>query len=260
MKKSLITLILVMLLCSFAAAYASDPIEVNVLAAASLTDSLNKIIENYSKSNPDVKIIPVYESSGTLRKQIEEGADADIFLSANEKHMNTLADENLIDKDSRIDLLGNDLTLIASKETAEKLASITDFKSILTDESVKTIAIGEPTDVPAGQYAKESLDNLKIWDTVSSKLVYGKNVKAVLTYVDSGNADLGFVYKTDAMLLKSGKILMNVPADSYTAVNYPAALLKNAKQPESAKKFFEYLGSDDAKAVFEKYGFTFLKK
>ena len=237
----------------------TEPVEVTVFAAASMTNCLDEIITAYASESEDT-IIPVYEASGTLREQIEAGADCDIFISANQKHMNTLADENMIDKESRVDLLGNSLTLIASSDVAENISALAaqDFKSVFTSDSIKVLAIGEPSEVPAGQYAQEMFENLGIWEAVQPKVVFAKNVEAVLTYVDGGDAEVGVVYHTDALQLASGSIIADCPADSYTAVSYPAAIMTASPQPDASANFFEYLKSDAAKTVFEKYGFTVL--
>lgn len=227
--------------------------EVQVFAAASLTDCLNEIITLYQEDSTDT-IIPVYEASGTLQKQIEEGADCDIFISANQKHMNRLEEAGLIDSATRKDLLGNALTLIASEEKAEQITSVQD----LLKENIEMVAIGEPSEVPAGQYAQELFENLNLWEEIQPKLVYAKNVRAVLNYVDSGDADAGLVYHTDALLLEHGKIVGDVPAESYTAVYYPAAIMTAAPQPEAAADFYAFLATEQAKAIFEKYGFTAL--
>lgn len=227
--------------------------EVHVFAAASLTDCLNEIITNYEEESTN-RIIPVYEASGTLRQQIEAGADCDLFISANQKHMDTLEEAGAIVVDSRRDLLGNALTLIVSAEKADLITGVEG----LAGDAIAVIAIGEPTEVPAGQYAQELLENLGLWEEVQDKLVFGKNVRSVLTYVDGGDADCGFVYHTDALELESGKIVCDAPEDQYTAVYYPSAILTEAPQPEAAADFYGYLATDSAKAVFEQYGFTTL--
>lgn len=227
--------------------------EVHVFAAASLTDCLDEIIALYQSDSSNT-VVAVYEASGTLKKQIEEGADCDIFISANQKNMNALEEAGAVDVDTRKDLLGNDLTLIASAEKAEQ---ITDVQSLLSDD-VAMVAIGEPSEVPAGEYAQEMFENLGLWEDIQPKLVYAKNVRSVLQYVDGGDADAGFVYRTDAMLLEKGKIIGNAPEGSYTAVHYPAAIMTEAPQPEAAADFFAFLSSDQAKEIFEKYGFTVL--
>lgn len=227
--------------------------EIYVFAAASLTDCMNEIIALYQEESNNT-VVGVYEASGTLKKQIEEGADCDIFISANAKNMNALEEVGAANTETRKDLLGNSLTLIAS---AEKVDVVTDVQALLSDD-VQVIAIGEPTDVPAGQYAQEMFENMGIWEEIQPKLVYAKNVRAVLEYVDGGDADAGFVYHTDAMLLEHGVIIGDAPAEYYTAVNYPSAIMANAPQPEAAADFYAFLTTDGAKAIFEKYGFTVL--
>lgn len=229
------------------------PAEIYVFAASSLTDCLNEIITLY-ENEYDYQVVPVYEGSGTLKKQIAEGADCDIFISANQKHMDELEQEGAVNTETRKDLLSNSLTLIASAEKAEV---ITDVQSLL-DDDISLVAIGEPNDVPAGQYAEELFANMGIKDDIQPKLVYAKNVRAVLEYVDGGDADAGFVYRTDALLMENGVIIGDAPAAYYTAVNYPAAIMTNAPQPKAAADFYAFLESDAAKAVFEKYGFTVL--
>ena len=259
MKKKLIVLLLLSLVLSLAAGCGEQQVEeqasgeIYVFAASSLTDCLNEIIALYQNESGNT-VIPVYEGSGTLKKQIAEGADCDIFISANQKHMDELEQEGAVNTETRRDLLSNSLTLIAS---AEKAKAITDVQSLLNEE-VRLVAIGEPNDVPAGQYAEELFRNMDIADELQPKLVYAKNVRAVLEYVDGGDADAGFVYCTDAMLLENGVIIGDAPAQYYTAVNYPAAIMSDAPQPEAAADFFAFLESDAAKAVFEKYGFTVL--
>lgn len=231
----------------------SSKTEIYVFAASSMTDCLNEVIDLYEKES-DNHVIPVYEGSGTLKKQISEGADCDIFISANQTYMDELQEEGAVQEDTRKDLLGNSLTLIASAEKAE---TITDVQSLLNDD-IAIVAIGEPNDVPAGQYAKEMFENLGIWNDIQSKLVYAKNVRAVLEYVDGGDADAGFVYRTDAVLLEKGVIIGDVPEEYYTTVHYPAAIMTNASQPKAAADFYDFLKNDKVKAVFEKYGFTVL--
>ena len=149
------------------------PAEIYVFAASSLTDCLNEIITLY-ENEYDYQVVPVYEGSGTLKKQIAEGADCDIFISANQKHMDELEQEGAVNTETRRDLLSNSLTLIASAEKAEV---ITDVQSLL-DDDISLVAIGEPNDVPAGQYAEELFANMGIKDDIQPKLVYAKNVRA----------------------------------------------------------------------------------
>lgn len=229
--------------------------EINISAAISLKDALETIQKKYEQKNPDVKLIFNLNSSGALQTQIEQGAPADIFISAAEKQMDALEKKNLLVKDTRKNLLQNQLVMVILKNSALNIKDISD----LTSPSVKKIAIGAPESVPAGQYAQQSLKNLKLWDKIQDKLVYGTNVRTVLTYVESGNAEAGFVYRTDSLISDKVKIVAVAPADSHDPVIYPAALLSGAKQPKKASDFLNYLFGSDSKPIFEQYGFVVLK-
>ena len=226
--------------------------EVTVLAAASLTDSLDEIITEYEK-DADCTITPSYAGSGDLVQQIEGGAPCDIFISASKSNMDQLEDGGYIDTETRQDMLTNTLTLIA---TAEKKDAVS--MDSLTSDEVGTIAVGEPETVPAGKYASQVFDNMKIADQLTDKIVYAKDVRAVLNYVETGDADCGFVYKTDALLLdeENGVIIEDVDSSLHDPIVYPAAIMKEAPQAESAADFYEFLQTDFAKEVFEKYGFN----
>lgn len=226
--------------------------EVTVLAAASLTDSLDEIITEYEK-DADCTITPSYAGSGDLVQQIEGGAPCDIFISASKANMDQLEDGGYIDTETRQDMLTNTLTLIA---TAEKKDAVS--MDSLTSDEVGTIAVGEPETVPAGKYASQVFDNMKIADQLTDKIVYAKDVRAVLNYVETGDADCGFVYKTDALLLdeENGVIIEDVDSSLHDPIVYPAAIMKEAPQAESAADFYEFLQTDFAKEVFEKYGFN----
>ena len=226
--------------------------EVTVLAAASLTDSLDEIIAEYEK-DADCTITPSYAGSGDLVQQIEGGAPCDIFISASKANMDQLEDGGYIDAETRQDMLTNTLTLIAAAEKKDAVSM-----DSLTSDEVGTIAVGEPETVPAGKYATQVFDNLKITDQLSDKIVYAKDVRAVLNYVETGDADCGFVYKTDALLLdeENGVIVEDVDSSLHDPIVYPAAIMKEAPQADSAADFYEFLQSDFAKEVFEKYGFN----
>lgn len=226
--------------------------EVTVLAAASLTDALDEIIAEYEK-DADCTITPSYAGSGDLVQQIEGGAPCDIFISASKSNMDQLEEGDYIDTDTRQDMLVNTLTLIS---TIEKKDVVT--MDSLTSDEVGTIALGEPETVPAGKYATQVLDNLDITSQLTDKIVYAKDVRAVLDYVETGNADCGFVYRTDALMMddEKGVIIGDVDENLHDAIVYPAAILKDAPQADFAADFYEFLQSDFAKEVFEKYGFT----
>jgi molybdate transport system substrate-binding protein len=227
-----------------------EAVTLTVSAAASLKDSMNEIKQLYTKEHPNVTITYNFGSSGSLQQQIEQGAPADIFMSAATKQMDALKSKNLLVNDTIKDLLKNDVVLIAPKASS----NVTSFQDLASDK-VKKIALGEIKSVPVGQYSQEILKNLKLMDKVSPKAVYGKDVKEVLTWVETGNVDAGIVYKTDALVSDKVKVIAAAPADSHKDVIYPAAVVKASKNQDAAKKFLEYLSGDEAQKVFEKYGF-----
>nr|WP_315023800.1 molybdate ABC transporter substrate-binding protein [uncultured Aminipila sp.] len=229
-----------------------ESITLNVSAAASLTDALNEISTEYAKTSTD-KLLFNFAGSGALMTQIEEGAPCDLFISASEEHMDELDTQGLIEEKTRVNLLGNTLTLIASEESKDSVS----MDSLASDE-VKSIAIGTPESVPAGKYAQQSFDALGITEQVRSKLILGKDVRSVLDYVETGNVDCGFVYKTDALLLKSGAIIQDIPQDYHKPIVYPMAVLSETRNKEAITEFYEFLQTEYAKDVFEKYGFTIL--
>ncbi len=230
-----------------------EAVEINVSAAASLTDALTEIQTEYAKESNAILQLN-FAASGALRKQIEEGAPCDLFVSASKAHMDTLEEGGLIAEGSRKDLLGNEITLIAAAEKADIIKGYEDLLSA----DVTSVSIGTPDSVPAGKYAQQALESLGLWDQIQDKIIFAKDVRQVLEYVDTGNADCGLVYKSDTLVMETGVIVMDLPADSHNPIVYPAALIKDAVQEEAAAKFFEFLQTDTAKSIFEKYGFTVL--
>ena len=229
-----------------------ESVQLTVFAAASLTETLNEIAEQYKTVAPNVELVFNFDSSGTLKTQIEEGADCDLFLSAAQKQMNALQDEDLINTDTRVDLLENKVVLAVPEGNP---ADIQSFEDIGTDRC-KRIALGNE-DVPVGSYSVEILTNLGILDELESgnKITYGSNVKEVTTQISEGSVDAGVVYCTDAY--SAGL----APVDEATAemcgqVIYPAAVLKAAPHPDAAVAFLAYLRTDAAAQVFESVGFA----
>ena len=229
-------------------------VKLTVAAAASLTDAANELKTIYTAKHPEVKITYNFGSSGTLQKQIEEGAPADLFISAGKSQMDALAAKDLIAADSRKDLLGNELVLIAGKDS-----TLTDLNG-LTDPAITKISIGQPEDVPAGKYAKESLTSLNLYNQIESKIVFAKDVRQVLTYVESGNVQAGLVYKSDTYGAENIKIVATAPEDSHKPIVYPMAVIKASKNQDAAQAFADFLASSEAAAVFSKYEFTTLQK
>ncbi|MDR1571424.1 MAG: molybdate ABC transporter substrate-binding protein [Clostridiales Family XIII bacterium] len=227
-------------------------VELNVSAAASLTDALEEIYAGYRSESSDT-IAFNFAASGTLQKQIAEGAPCDIFISASKGHMDTLDEEGLVVDGTRSDLLGNSLTLVAAAEKADAVRL-----DKLDSADVGSIAIGEPESVPAGQYAKQAFESMGIWDSVQEKLIFGKDVKQVQEYVDTGNVDCGLVYRSDALMMSTGSIIGDLPEDSHSPIVYPAALMADSENGAAAGAFLEFLKGDYARGVFENYGFKVL--
>src|SRR5580704_2612397 len=224
--------------------------EVTVSAAISLKDSLDEIGKLYEKAHPGAKISFNYAGSGTLQRQIEQGAPVDIFFSAAEKQMDDLQSKDLVDAGTRRNIVANQLVLIVpASDTA--IHSFQDLSNV----SVKVLALGEPSTVPAGTYARQTLEHLGIWGGVEKKVVLAKDVRAVLTYVETGNADAGMVYQTDAQGSTKVRIVTVAPANSHDPIIYPAAIMKGAKNPSAAASFLAFLSSSAAREVFAKYGF-----
>lgn len=232
----------------------ASPVEMTVSAAASLTDVMEEIKGLYEEKSGNTLLMN-YGSSGALQQQIEEGAPADIFISAAQKQMDMLQEKGLIDEESRIDLLENAVVLIVPGDGANK--DINDFQSLSAD-SVVNLAIGEPESVPAGRYAKEILTGLGLWDTLEGKLVLAKDVRQVLTYVETGNVDAGIVYMTDAQSSEQVQVVARAPEGTHTPVTYPAAIVKGCAEQGAAEDFMVFLQSEETAAVFEKHGFTFI--
>ena len=186
-----------------------------------------------------------------MQQQISQGAPVDLFFSAAEDKFDLLVEEGTIAKEDGLDLLGNELVLVVPKEDL----SIKGFEDLVKAE-VDKISIGTPETVPAGKYAKESLENMDIWKDVESKVVYAKDVRQVLSYVETGNIDAGIVYKTDALVSDKVEIVASADPATHTPIIYPVGIIKDSEHYEAAKDFYEYLQNDDALKVFEKYGFT----
>lgn len=226
--------------------------ELTISAAASLKDVMGEIEKVYETDYKEMKLTLNYGGSGSLQQQIENGAPVDIFISAALKQVESLDKKNLLYPNSQINLLKNDVVLIIPKNSK---ANIKDFFG-LGDEKIKKIGIGEPKSVPVGQYSMEIFKKLDIQKMIESKLIYAKDVRAVLTWVETENVDAGIVYKTDAVLSEKIKIIGNAPKDSHSPVIYPAAIIKDSKSIPEAKKFIEFLKGKKAKDIFVKYGFT----
>ncbi len=224
--------------------------EVIVFTAASLTESMQEIGTAYEKETGD-KVVLNLGASNALARQIQEGAPADLFFSADEAKMNDLEKRGLVVKGTRRSLLSNTLVVVVPVDSNLKIASPAD----LATSKVRALALAEPQAVPAGIYAKEWLKSLKLWNKVIDKVVPTENVRAALAAVESGNVDAGVVYKTDAGISKKVKIAYEVSVAEGPKISYPLAVISESKQQEAARKLLAYLESDAALDVFRKYGF-----
>ena len=224
---------------------------ITVAAAASLKNCMDeKLIPMFEEKYPSIKVQGTYDSSGKLQTQIEEGAEIDVFMSAAMKQMNALNEKGLIAENSIVELLENKIVLVVPKDNNKDIKT---FEDVLKSDK---IAIGDPESVPAGQYAKEVFENIKIWDKVSEKASLGTNVTEVLTWVAEASADAGVVYSTDATSNDKVEVVATAPEGSVSKVIYPVGIVKATNEEDAAKKFVEFLASDEAVKVFESYGFA----
>jgi molybdate transport system substrate-binding protein len=228
--------------------------DLTVYAAASLTDAMKEIGPAYEKESGD-KLQFNFGASNMLARQIEEGAPADLFFSADEAKMDALEKKDLLLPGTRRSLLSNLLVIVVPADASAAPKSAAD----LTKPEFRKLALAEPQTVPAGIYAREYLQKLGLWDAVKEKVVPTENVRAALAAVESGNVEAGIVYKTDSLISKKVKIAVEVPAAEGPKISYPVAVLRSSKQPDRARKFAEYLAGPMARSVFEKFGFTFAK-
>ncbi|HFI9411677.1 TPA: molybdate ABC transporter substrate-binding protein [Vibrio parahaemolyticus] len=225
--------------------------DLKVYAASSMTNAIDEIAQDF-KEKYDVTVTPVYGGSSSIARQIINGAPADVFISANTKWMDYLVDEGVIDSDNVTNLVRNSLVLIAPQSSSIAVFNFADAKAWEAALNGSCLALGNPTSVPAGMYAKESLTTLGVWKEIQTKVAPAKNVRLALALVERGEAPLGVVYKTDAQLTSKVKIVGEFASDTHAAIVYPAAVVKDSTE---SRQFFQYLKSEDAKRVFAHYGF-----
>ena len=247
------TILTLIFLFSFAQGV-SRAAELNVFAAASLTDALKEIGANYEKRSADTVAFN-FGASSLLARQIEQGAPADVFFSADEAKMDHLDKKDLVLEGTRKSRLSNSLVIVTAADSEIKINSSAD----LAGAKIKRIALADPKAVPAGVYSKAYLEKEKLWGALEPKIVPTDNVRAALAAVESGNIEAGMVFKTDAAISKKVKVACEISSKDGPKISYPMAVMKNSRAIESAKKFVEYLNSNDAAKIFEKYGFIVLK-
>ncbi|ADZ41824.1 TPA: molybdate ABC transporter substrate-binding protein [Yersinia enterocolitica] len=228
--------------------------DMTVFAAASLTNALQDIAAQYKKEK-QVDVVASYASSSTLARQIEQGAPADLFISADQQWMDYAIDKQQMVANTRYTLLGNELVLIAPKDskiTKVEIDKKTDWKKLLEGGR---LAVGDPDHVPAGIYAKESLENLGAWATLAPEMARANNVRSAMALVERAEAPLGIVYGSDAIASDKVKVVGVFPEASHKPVEYPMAIVKGHENP-TVTAFYDYLKSPAAAVIFEKYGFT----
>lgn len=251
--------ILIILALSAATAFASAAAlraasrqgSLTVSAAVSLKDALDAITPLFSKQHPDVTVRYNLGASGTLEQQIEHGAPVDVFISASPDQMEALAKQHLLLEGSRQDFARNTVVLIVPATSSQ----VSNFKDILKP-SVKFVAIGEPDTVPAGNYARQVLTHYALYDSLRPKIVFAKDVRQVLTYVATGNADAGIVYATDAIITKQVKVVAIAPENSHAPVVYQIAVVGNSSSAYTANVLVNFLCSAPAQTVLQRFGFS----
>lgn len=227
-----------------------EAIALTVSAAASMQDTLNAIQPVYQTVYPDNTLVYNFASSGSLQQQIEQGAPVDVFLSASPKQVNALEEKGLLLQGTRRDLVKNTIVLITLLDTSNVMT----FDD-LSKDAVTKLSIGEPESVPAGQYSKEVLESLELYDAIQSKTVFAKDVRQVLSYVETGNVDAGLVYSTDANSSDQVQIVATAPEDTHSPIVYPGAVIIDSQHPDAATEFVKFLGTEEAIAIFTDYGF-----
>jgi molybdate transport system substrate-binding protein len=231
-------------------AAADAPARITVSAAASLKDAFTEIGDAFKRARPDVDIALNFGASGALELQIEQGAPVDVFISASSDEMDKLAAKGLLSANTRVDLLRNELVLIAPRDSKV----VTGFGD-LQRADVATVAMGDPRTVPAGAYAQQVLTSLGMYDSVKRKVVLATDVRQVLLDIETGSAEAGFVYATDAAISNRVRVVADAPPGSHQPVIYPGAVLRDSQHADAARSFLAFLQGPAARAAFAKQGF-----
>lgn len=237
----------------FCAGFSVAAEELFVHAAASLTDAIQEIARNF-ENKTGAQVVLNLGASNILARQIQEGAPADVFFSADETKMDALQKSNLIDPATRKSLLSNTLVIVVPLESTLRFQSALDLGKV-----EGSIVLADPEVVPAGIYAKQYLTKIGIWQGILARIVPAENVKAALAAIESGNGDAGIVYKTDAKISKKVKIVFEVPRKEGPKISYPVAVVRETSKRILALAFLTYLESEEAIKIFRKYGFVTLK-
>ena len=233
------------------AATSAEPVELTISVAASVQDAMRDVQAAYQAEAPNVTITYNFGSSGSLAQQIDQGAPADVFLSASKRWMDDLEDKGQMLEGSRQELLQNSMVLITPQDSTD----VTDFEALETDQNIR-VAMGEPESVPAGRYAREVLTAMNLFGSIQAKLVFTKDVRQVLSYVQTGNVDAGLVYATDALIANQVQVVATAPAATHSPIVYPVAVVNDGANIEAAQAFVDFLSTDRAMTIFQEYGFS----
>ncbi|WP_079529071.1 molybdate ABC transporter substrate-binding protein [Halobacillus hunanensis] len=237
--------------CSNNTAQEQHTTDLTISAAASLTDAMKEIKETYESQNKDVTLTFNFAGSGKLAQQIQQGAPVDVFLSANQKWMDKLEQQQFIIKETRFNFTGNSIVLITKQDRDFYFSSLQSIK--LSGE--KQLALGDPASVPGGMYAKQALQSINKWTDLKGQMVYARDVRQVLTYVESGNVALGFVYASDALISDEVKVITEVDQNLHQSIIYPGAVLTASSNIKDAQAFLDYLKTKEAQEILQSYGF-----
>ncbi len=224
--------------------------QVTVSAAASLAEAFKEIGVRFEAARPGVTLRFNFAASGVLVQQIVQGAPVDVFASADAESIERGVQQQVLDAATRRDFARNALVLIVPAQDAPAVSVLEDLRQ----PEVRRIAVGKPATVPVGRYAKQALDGAGLWGALEARLVFAENVRQVLDYVARGEADAGFVYRTDAAAAKD-KVRVVLTVSGHAPVTYPAALVRDSRQPALARQFIDFLSASEAKAILSRYGF-----
>ncbi len=229
---------------------ATNQTELTISAAASLREVMEETGQLYMKQNPGIKIVYNFGGSGSLAQQITQGAPVDLFISAAEDKFDYLYSKKLLHQEHSVRLLRNELVLITQKDSKDIMSA-----ESLTNDNIERIAIGTPESVPAGMYGKQALLSLQLWDELEEKIIPAKDVRQVLSYVETGNVDAGFVYKTDALISDKIRIIPLNGKVLHDPIVYPVGVVAGTEHLSESIDFFDFLKGQEAMKVFKKYGF-----
>ncbi|MGR9048011.1 molybdate ABC transporter substrate-binding protein [Halobacillus faecis] len=241
---------ILLFLCSCASSSDSDETSVRIAAAASLKDVMEELTPLFEEQYK-IEIETIYGGSGKLARQIEQGAPVDVFLSADSRWIELLKEQNLVKKDTYIEFTTNRIVLI-SDDSKHRLNTIQELK--LTEN--EKLAVGNPESVPAGTYTKQALEKIHLWESLEEKVVFGSDVRQVLTYVESGQVDYGFVYASDAMISDQVTTLTQIDPTLHDSIIYPGIVISKSRTKEQGKQFLAFLTSDQATEIYKAYGFN----